>query len=597
MKKIFLFILLLLTSIVYSQNKKIDSLLIQTKNSNATKSIAAFVELTGILFTQNFNQCIQLANEGIIKAHQLKDSISMSVLFQNKGAAFYFKGIFDSASIYYHASVQILEIKKNKPHLALAFNHLAKLYRKTKNLKRSLDYYDKALTIFEELNDKAGVAMIYNESGVVFEYLKDYDEAIRRYNFALSYSQKVSDSVGISYSLNFISGCYLQQKNFIKAEEFNLKSLAIREKLKDPFTLALSYFDMGTMYLEMKQYPKAIDYFNKSNSIAKGLQYLELQSENYKSLSETNAQFGNFKESLLNHQAYTSLKDSIYKIESLKQIEELSTQYETKKKEQQIQLQQFTIQRKNIFIGIIIGLFVLVIITGSLFYSKYKIKQKAKLQEEIFNQQELATKAVIAAEENERQRIAKDLHDGLGQLMSAAKMNLSVIQNELNFESEIQRKSFEKTIMLIDESCKEVRTVSHNMMPNALLKSGLASGIRDFINKLDARALKVNLFTEGLDNHLDENIEMVLYRIIQECVNNVIKHAKATLLDITIIKDEEGISVSIEDDGIGFDITDKNKFEGIGLKNISTRVQYLKGTVEWDSSIGKGTSIIIQLPL
>lgn len=597
MKKLLIFLFIVLHSIAFSQSNKVDSLLHETKNSNYNKSITSYIEITKILFTQNFNQCIQLANEGIIKAFQKKDSISLAILFQHKGAAFYFKGIFDSATIYYLSSIQILEIKKNKPHLALAFNHLAKLNRKTKNLKRSLDYYDKALALFEELNDKAGIAMIYNESGVVFEYLKDFDEAIRRYNFALNYSKKVNDSIGISYSLNFIAGCYLQQKKFTKAEELNLKSLAIREKLKDPFTLALGYSDMGTMYLEMKQYPKAIYYFIKSNAIAKNLQYLELQSSNYKYLSETNAQFGNFKESLLNHQEYTRLKDSIYRIESSKQIEALSTQYETKKKEQQIQLQKFTIQRKNIFIGFIIGLFVLVIITGSLFYSKYKINQKVKLQEEILKQQEIATKAIIAAEENERQRIAKDLHDGVGQLMSAAKMNLSVIQDNLNFETEVQQKSFEKTIMLIDESCKEVRSVSHNMMPNALLKSGLASGIRDFINKLDARILKINLFTEGLDHHLDENIELVLYRIIQECVNNVIKHAKASSLDITIIKDENELSVSIEDNGIGFDTSDKNKFEGIGLKNISTRIQYLKGTVEWDSSIGKGTAIVIQVPI
>jgi two-component system NarL family sensor kinase len=135
------------------------------------------------------------------------------------------------------------------------------------------------------------------------------------------------------------------------------------------------------------------------------------------------------------------------------------------------------------------------------------------------------------------------------------------------------------------------------MMPNALLKSGLISGIRDFVNKLDSRVIKINLFTDGLNEKLDENIEMVLYRVIQECVNNVIKHAEATHLDISMIKDEDGISVSIEDNGKGFNIKDKNNFEGIGLKNIITRIQYLKGTVEWDSSIGKGTVVTIQLPI
>ena len=138
-------------------------------------------------------------------------------------------------------------------------------------------------------------------------------------------------------------------------------------------------------------------------------------------------------------------------------------------------------------------------------------------------QQELATKAVLEAEENERQRIAKDLHDGVGQMMSAAKMNLSAFESEIKFADTEQQLSFEKIIQLVDESCAEVRSVSHNMMPNALLKNSLASAVREFINKLDQKTLKVHLYTEGLDERLDSNIETVLYRVIQECVNNVDK--------------------------------------------------------------------------
>lgn len=597
MKLIFIIFFLLLNSLCFPQKYKLDSLIVETKNVNTTKAVNAYINTTSILITQNFNQCIQLANEGIVKANTLKDSISLARLFHNKGAAFYFKGFFDSASIYYLASIHILELKKEKSHLANSFNSLAKLFRKTKDLKRSLDYYDKALQIYEELNDKDGIAVINNESGVVFEYLRDFDEALRRYNFALNHATNINDSLAMSYSLNFIAGCYLQMKQYKKAEEYNLKSLAIRKKLNDQFSLALTYSDIGLMYLETKKYLLAIENFTKSNLIAKNLQYLELQSNNFKSLSTVFEKLGNHKEALFYEQSYTKLSDSIYRLTSAKQIEEISTQYETKKKEQQIQLQQFTIQKKNTVLGIIIGVFILSILTGTLWYAKYKLKQKAKLQEEIFKQQELATKAVFTAEENERQRIAKDLHDGVGQLMSAAKMNLSAIKNELNFETNIQQQSFEKTIQLVDESCKEVRSVSHNMMPNALLKSGLISGIRDFVNKLDSRVIKINLFTDGLNEKLDENIEMVLYRVIQECVNNVIKHAEATHLDISMIKDEDGISVSIEDNGKGFNINDKNNFEGIGLKNIITRIQYLKGTVEWDSSIGKGTVVTIQLPI
>ncbi|WP_276501481.1 sensor histidine kinase [Terrimonas pollutisoli] len=228
---------------------------------------------------------------------------------------------------------------------------------------------------------------------------------------------------------------------------------------------------------------------------------------------------------------------------------------------------------------------------------RYRLKQKAKLQNEIIRHQELSTKAVIKAEEDERQRIARDLHDGVGQMMSATKMNLSALESDIKFETKEQQVSFEKIINLVDDSCKEIRSVSHNMMPNALLKKNLSSAIRDFVDKMDKKSLEVHLYTEGLDEKLDSNVETVLYRVIQECVNNVIKHAEATTLDISVIKESNSISATIEDNGKGFDINDRQKIEGIGLKNILTRVNYLKGTVDFDSAPGRGTLVALHIPL
>ena len=176
-------------------------------------------------------------------------------------------------------------------------------------------------------------------------------------------------------------------------------------------------------------------------------------------------------------------------------------------------------------------------------------------------------------------------------------MNLSAFESEIVFRDETQKLSFEKVISLIDEGCKEVRSVSHQMMPNALLKSGLASAIKEFIDKIDNRVLKVNLYTEGLNERIDNNVEIVLYRIIQECVNNVIKHSGANQLDISLIKDVDGLSVSIEDNGKGFNTNDKTKFGGIGLKNIASRIEFLKGTVEFDSAEGRGTMVGINVPI
>ncbi len=279
-------------------------------------------------------------------------------------------------------------------------------------------------------------------------------------------------------------------------------------------------------------------------------------------------------------------------------------QLEAKTKEQRIRLldsanklQKLQLMERNIIIGVTAGLFILVILIALLIYNRRKLRQEGKLQAERFRQQEQAASAVIHAEESERNRIAVELHDGLGQLFSAVKMNLSGISDHLQFKDEHSKDMFNKTLDMVDESCREVRVISHQMAPNVLLKSGLSAAIRDFISKIDARKLKINLETFGLQERLSQHTEAVLYRVVQESVNNVIKHSGATSLDIQLTKDEEGINAMIEDNGKGFNTQDSKFSAGMGMKNIRNRVDYLKGTVDFSSEPGRGTLVAIHIPL
>jgi len=231
------------------------------------------------------------------------------------------------------------------------------------------------------------------------------------------------------------------------------------------------------------------------------------------------------------------------------QLAELNSRIEIAEKEKIFQQQQNRIRMQNyLFIGIG-GLMLLSALLVHSHYRRYKLRQESILKTALMKQHEHAVKAVIEAEENERQRIAQDLHDGVGQMMSAAKMNLSAFESEIDFQNQEQKNSLHNIIQLVDESCKEIRSVSHQMMPNALLKSGLASAVKEFLDKIDNRIIKINLHTEGLQERLDSNTETVLYRVIQECVNNVIKHSGANNLDISLIKDADGIAATVEDNG------------------------------------------------
>lgn len=556
----------------------------------------AAIKLVQNFELKNFDSAIVEGDKALQLARKNTDSTSVAELKRHIGVANYFKGRYDIAAKNYHESIAILERKKDKKRLAPVYNELAKLYRKTKDLDRALENYNKASSIYTELRDTSGISMILNESGVVYEYKDDFKEAIKRYTASLKLAEAAGDSLSVSYSLSNIAGVYVIEKKYDLAESNLLRALNIRQILKDSFAMALTFSDLGVAMNAKGDYPKAIKYLTLSNRVAERLKYPELQSNNYNELASVAQKQGDFQRAFDFFTKRTALRDSLMGLEKTKQIEELNTKYETARKEQQILQQKNRLRLQTFLFMGIGGLILLSVLLAHSQYKRFRLRKESQLQTEIMRQQEIAVKAVIEAEENERQRIAKDLHDGVGQMMSAAKMNLSAFESGIQFKSREQKESLEKIIRLVDESCKEVRTVSHILMPNALLKNNLGIAIRDFVDKLSSKTLQAHVTTVGLDERMDSNIETVLYRIIQECVHNAVKHAGATTLDISLIRDKDGISGTIEDNGKGFDISDTENSDGIGLKNIITRIEYLKGTVDFDSAPGRGTVIALHVP-
>ena len=597
MKRYCLFILVLFITATARAQVNVDSLrrVINSKQPYQEK-ITASIKILENFETKNFDTTIIEGNKALALARKNTDSIAVAKIKRHIGVASYFQGKYDIAAKNYYESVAILEKANEKKELAPLYNELGKLYRKTRDLDKAMQNYEKAAALFKQLNDSAGVSMILNESGVVYEYKADYKEALNRYTASLNLAEARGDSLSVSYAVSNIAGIFVIEKKYTEAEKNLLRALNIRQLLKDSFAIALTYSDLGVAMNGKGDYIKATSYLQMSNKLAETLQYVELQSNNYSELASVAQRKGQYQEAYEYYLKRSYLRDSLYAMEKTKQIAELNTKYESAKKEQQIKEQHNRIRMQNF---LFIGIGGLALLTGLLINSQYrrnKLRQEAQMKTELMKQQEMAVKAVIEAEENERQRIAKDLHDGVGQMMSAAKMNLSAFESEVQFANDEQKKSLKKVIQLVDESCKEVRTVSHIMMPNALLKNNLAAAMHDFVNKLNNKTLQAHVNTIGLDERMDSNIETVLYRVMQECVHNAIKHAGATTLDISLIRDKDGISGTVEDNGKGIDAADKDNFEGIGLKNITTRIEYLKGTVDFDTAPGRGTVVAFHVP-
>jgi len=562
------------------------------------KMIATLALGRTMIVKGSYNLAIKYFNQVIALSQTKNDTLTAAAL-NGIGTSLWQLGQHTDALLNHFKAVRIWERAKNEKGIASSDIHIGMVYQTQEKLSLAEKHVRNAVAILEK-NDDASMhisamhtlANIYGMEGKI-------KEAFELDLKGIALAEKTNNEFAKALFYDNMGNCYLYgtPPDYTKALNYFTRTLHIDSSFKNKKQMSDSYVNMGDVFIEQKKYGEAIPYLQRSVELARESGFTQGTIKALMQLSTAYRQSGQDDAAYISLQSAMKAKDSFAKSNSEAHMAEMETAYETEKKEQQINLQKVQISKKNYLLAGVILVIVFVKLLVLSAWLRVRLKQKAKFQREIMKQQELATKAVLAAEEKERQRIARDLHDGVGQMMSVAKMNLSAFESDIQFLDRDQQESFEKIINLVDESCREVRSVSHNMMPNALLKNSLAIAIKDFVDKIEKRSLKVRVYTEGLDDRLDSNLEIILYRVIQECVNNVIKHAEASRLDISVLKDKEGISATIEDNGKGFDIGDKDKFEGIGLKNIITRIEYLKGMVDFDSSPGRGTLIALNVPL
>jgi signal transduction histidine kinase len=308
---------------------------------------------------------------------------------------------------------------------------------------------------------------------------------------------------------------------------------------------------------------------------------------------------GRYKEAYQYFKTYQVLNDTILNSERTKQFSEREARFQSEKKDTQIKLQKATITQKNTLSMVLAGAVLALLVIGFLAYGNYKHKQVLQQQRinELETEKQLtATEAVLKGEEQERTRLAKDLHDGLGGMLSGIKYSLNTMKGNLVMTPD-NAQAFERSMDMLDSSIKEMRRVAHNMMPEALVKFGLDTALKDFcadINK--SGALHVSYQSIGLGNtEIDQTTSITIYRIVQELLNNTMKHASAKNAIVQLCKTNGQIAVTVEDDGKGFDTSVLKGTRGIGWSNIQNRVEFLKGKLDVNSAPDKGTSVLIEL--
>lgn len=629
-----------------------DSLMSLLKNPSLhdTAKIKLYGDISWELNGSNINLALDYAWLELKLSEKLARKGDMAQAESDIGNIYNRKAIYDTALVHYNRALALRTELKQDEKVANVLNNMATVYMRQSNFKQSLEINFKALKVYEKLDSKAKQANILSNIGNLYRELEQKVTAATYYRRALSLAKELkldviegrvlvnlgafkmeafdrdttgskeldsalyffleadkllankNDLYNLGVLYNNLGRVYARKQEVKQAIVYFEKSLTIREKLEDRYGMGLSAIALGELYYLQKDYPNCIRYLNQSVETFKALRNFVDLKQAYDKLAAAYQAQGKYSEALKYQKLYAMYNDSVYNAENARQMAEMQTKYESEKKDlellknkAELKIKEEQSFIKSIVIVAVIFLLVFISIIGYLFYRKKQIQQKAELDAELATQKNLRSRAVIEAEEKERIRIAKDLHDGVGQLLSAAKLNLSSIENQIKKDDTVQQSAFKNALELLDDSVKEVRTVSHNMMPNTLLKSGLPSAVKEFISKIQNPNLKVNLEIVGMDERIAQEKESILYRVIQEIVSNIIKHAKATELTLQLISHENELSILIQDNGVGFDTAKMEDFEGIGLKNIISRVEFINGTVHFDSAKNRGTTVIIDV--
>lgn len=389
---------------------------------------------------------------------------------------------------------------------------------------------------------------------------------------------------------------FKRMKEYTTALHYSLAAVRLTGQAScNEYDIARYAINAGAIYNRLRQPDSALVYLRAGLSIAQRIKYREELRNVYEQLAVSFAADHRFDSAYYYQGLFGRLKDSITSENSDREILQREANLRIR---QQQRLQQAELARQQLWRNITIGIALVVILIVILLYNRYRIRQKMEHQQQQNRQQNEMFNLAVSVQEKERKRIAQDIHDSLGSVLSAAKLKLSALEEDTPLSTQDQQEKYQAALALLDEAAAELRNISHNIMPATLSKLGLVAAIRNLVDTISSHAgLEVQFEVHGLENRMNESSEISIYRIVLELLNNIVKHARAAKATIQLIRYPDYINITVEDDGLGFDYKRAiDQHQGVGLGSILSRVEYLKGTIHIDSAPGRGTSVIIDIP-
>jgi len=473
----------------------------------------------------------------------------------------------DKALEYDEAGIPYRLADGNDEFLAMAYIYVADDLVSLDRLDSSQVYLDKAQPLVRKLDKPKLNSNYFSKQAYLYRKFHRYADAVENYKKALTASRTLGGAFMLCSQTRALAECHIEMKEYDAA----------RKELSEALVISTEKNILKEKQLILRDLMKV-----EENTHHEAQAYVYLKQAD-------------------------TIGDSLKNIESKTAIAGIEAKYQAAEKEKEIarlqgekQLQALAISHQSTLNYILFGSISFLLLLGFLLYRNYR--QKQQLQQQTIGQLEkdkqlMAVNAMLKGQEEERSRLAKDLHDGLGGMLSGVKYSLSNIRGNLIVTPD-NIAVYERSLDMIDSSIRELRRVAHNMMPEMLMRFGLDEALKDYCQSMsNTRLLTVKYQSFGFDARFDSQAEIIVYRIVQELLNNILKHASATEVLVQLVREGTRLNVLVEDNGRGFDtgILEDNK--GAGWTNIRSRVEYLKGKIDVHSEAGKGTSVTIEFTL
>jgi signal transduction histidine kinase len=556
---------------------------------------------------------LQLAREALRISQKANYTEGEAVAFKRMGTIYRIFGAEDQALKAYHSSLAVRHKMGDALAEASVLGNIGNIYLDQKDNALARKYFHRAAEINLANGARAETTQQFNGLGIAHEAEKQLDSAIFYYQKAAASARFYEDSLerdaNLARTWNNLGSPFKTIGELDSAMYYWKMSYETFQAMGDFGPSADPLNNLGVLYMDQKDPQRALDsFFHPAMALARAEGNVLQRQDITENISLAHEQLGNFDSALTYRKYYLALHDTLFNKEKSDEIANSETRYQVKEKDATNALLRSEGQRKTIIILAVSIIALLVAGLAALFIYFQRKRLKAQQELSLRKQQEDALRilelvqtqelrsleSLVEGQEQERNRMATELHDGLGSLLATVKLYF----NQLDVHATPQQSAFDKADSLLDEACQEVRRYSHDLAGLPIVQFGLLAAVRDLADSISgAGKLQVRVYAHQMDERLPLPLERALYKVIQELLTNVIKHAHATEVTLQLSRHDDHLNLMLEDNGKGLDTRLQAQQTGLGLRSIQARIEAFGGEFVLDSKQGHGTTALIDIPL